>query len=126
METPHYFDTICPVCGNKNQVNRGLTTEEAPSEGDASLCVNCGRPSIYYQTPDGLKLRVCTEVERDSIEAQPDYQAAISAMTAIKPSVACSCGRTHFYPTWCYCGERVTVLDFEMSKVAFEGRRGHG
>ncbi len=47
-------DVACPHCGHRLDSNSGLSTEDGPSVGDYSVCINCAGWVVYT---DGMGLR---------------------------------------------------------------------
>jgi len=83
----HVFDTVCPWCQMRNEVNRGLSDDsEPPSEGDVSFCYECLLPSIYaakWNTLDGtsgMLLRRPDDAELEEIKRMPTYEKVVLFM----------------------------------------------
>lgn len=87
MEIPYVFDSICPWCGKKNEVNRGVGHDEPPKPGDVSICFECTQPGIY-EAMDGAEvtMRKPSGQELDALSNDPNVIAAIFALMSMKAS----------------------------------------
>jgi hypothetical protein len=57
----------CPHCGTLNDAHSSGTTSQPPTDGDASVCWNCGDIALFVAGPLGLALRAPTSAERADI-----------------------------------------------------------
>lgn len=81
MDVPYVFDTICPWCGKKNEVNRGVGHDEPPSPGDVSICFECTQLGVY---DDEMRMRKPTAEEAVVLSTDPNVIAGVFALMALK------------------------------------------
>ena len=56
--------TTCPLCGHKFDKAGGVNCEEAPKEGDVTICIMCAGVLIFDRS---RKARAATDAERYEI-----------------------------------------------------------
>lgn len=84
---PAELFTICPYCGKHNDLTSHIGTdtkrrdigqgdeEVMPSDGDITMCISCGKWSVF----DNGKLRHVTEAEAEMLARSPIVVAATVA-----------------------------------------------
>lgn len=74
---------ICPHCQGEVDSHTGVANPDTdvPEEGDASLCLYCGLPSIF--TKD-MMLRLPTEEERVQMMADENVIATMAAIQMLR------------------------------------------
>lgn len=58
----------CPFCGEEVDRATNATGTESPDEGDATICLKCGRISVF---DDCLQLRKPTAAESSILNSDP-------------------------------------------------------
>ncbi len=62
--------TTCPHCGYLHEPVGGVDAETPPRNGDITICLRCGVPSIFALAKPG-KLRKPTKREQRSLDNDP-------------------------------------------------------
>ena len=85
MMISHENRCICPHCGIEHELATGMGQNESqkPSEGSVSLCIRCGKPSIF--TSD-LQLRKPTARESADLATNKTVVALQIFMAAVVPA----------------------------------------
>jgi hypothetical protein len=65
------FHTVCPFCAAQcDAASEVMDTDDAPTDGDISLCLYCGQFSMFKRdAPGGLRVptrREAREITRDA------------------------------------------------------------
>jgi len=64
---------VCPNCGAQHDVAGTINSDDRPSDGDVSLCVQCGEPAIFdFSLPGNMRKPTIEELEH--IAADPDIE----------------------------------------------------
>jgi len=72
----------CPTCGRENNAHTGVTGDDPPVAGAATICLACASWAVFTPTDGGgLALRLPTNDELAQIRRSPDAQAAEEAIT---------------------------------------------
>jgi|GEM_PF-6363024 len=64
--------SCCATCGYPIEATTGLGSS-APQEGNISICLNCGEPQLFAETPMGWTTREPTVKERADIETRASF-----------------------------------------------------
>jgi hypothetical protein len=78
------FDTICPFCDCHHNRTSAVKRVRYPEDGDATLCLRCGRFCIFHRDAPG-GLRKPTKQEQDEFDRDDDMNKIIDAWKAIRP-----------------------------------------
>jgi len=54
----YFMEVTCPHCGARHDaatavMDKGSTADPRPGNGDATLCINCGRFSVFDSSANG-------------------------------------------------------------------------
>ncbi len=75
----HSVETACPHCGKRTPDHANADGEtDAPSDGDFSICMYCGKLAIYCRGPFGLATRLPTDVEQAAADSHPMMPEALA------------------------------------------------
>jgi hypothetical protein len=82
---PTEIVTVCPACGEAHPLATSIhpDSQDTPSNGDASLCFECGEVSIFDDRKPG-GVRRPTRKEAKEIAGDFDIQAALAAWRSTK------------------------------------------
>ena len=80
--------TVCPWCRAENDRVSNCHHDQptTPQNGDVSVCIECGAPSIFDDVPGGL--RAPNEAERAKMAADHDVQETLQAWRSVFRSEA--------------------------------------
>lgn len=79
------LDATCYHCGYVFDAASGFNTEEMPSDGALSVCINCGSLSVYFTDADGsLAHRPVTADEKAQFMKDEGVVEAVSLVLALR------------------------------------------
>ena len=70
----------CTHCGYRVDRAASTTGDEAPADGDISICFRCGNADAYAVGPSGISIRALTADERPRVMANPQVRRVIAAI----------------------------------------------
>lgn len=70
--------TVCPFCGQHHDAVTGVGTRGGPSDGDATMCIECGQMCVFDRSVDG-GLRRPTDKEQGDLERNGTVKALVDA-----------------------------------------------
>lgn len=73
--------TTCPECKSPNDGHSSVTNDDTqPEDGDLSICLYCGTPSLYVVTNGKTTVRGLTAKETAEIMDLPEVKKAYAAI----------------------------------------------
>lgn len=73
------MNTICPVCQTPHDCEAAIANKATPTNGDLSICIDCGHASKYDADAPGL-LVALTHEELTEAMAVPQVKLALAAV----------------------------------------------
>jgi hypothetical protein len=81
MTTTRLSDkAACNTCGYRIDSATGMNCDDAPNEGDISICLACGSIEVYVESPDGMVTRRTTEAEFHECMADKTVQDIVASV----------------------------------------------
>jgi len=78
------MNTVCPFCGYRHDAVSGVETDtDFPSDGDVTLCIQCGEVCVFDGDADG-GLRKPTSRERRDFASNATLTKLVDAWKVVK------------------------------------------
>jgi hypothetical protein len=78
LEADFDVPSVCPWCGKQNEGMANMLGSECPTDGDVTICMECGILAVVSNTsPTGL--RRPTKAERSEFLRDPEIQMLLWA-----------------------------------------------
>ena len=85
MDATFENNTTCPWCLSEHELASNLTDDNAPEDGDVSICIRCLEPSIFSASGTCSGAQASTELKL--VKPSSDFRAQLKRSTAYKTLV---------------------------------------